>query len=307
MLSSRARDRFVSHRGTGNSKEYINKFAFNRKIVTNGLAFSPAHLPKRISTLSKSVYGSLDFGDFHYPSDVPEESESSSDVHWLSRFTPFDLLSPSALEELCACATETSIPPGQVVIRPTGQAPTEIFIVRQGQAQEESSSDGPFSMQQIIVPGCVLGWTEALTNRPFPHKVVSTTDMTLWMIPSAILKRLGQQPTRREAYAKTVARLVARQVEGLEAAILEEKKSSMARTRALTPFLVPPPKRGVIGNSSYSDRLRKAIVKQSRDLTMKPLLIFGEKGLDKSNLAGNQITSASFFAQLQIPLTLMYP
>ena len=37
------------------------------------------------------------------------------------------------------------------------------------------------------------------------------------------------------------------------------------RARALAPYLLSAPKRGVVGNSPYADRLRKGVIKAARD------------------------------------------
>lgn len=301
MLSSRAR--FASCRGTNRSTVSSTTSLIQSIGYRNGINRDlSSSRPTARSTLGQSVLGSLDGNSLDF-GDTEEHDLFSSDANWLSRFTPFDVLSPSALEELVACATEVSISPGQVLVEPSQDSPAdEVFIVRRGQAEEQSFGPGIGSEEeglpltrQTIVPGCVIGWSEVLANKPYRHKVVSTTLMKLWTIPATYLRqvsvetysgsllisslshsqlllisslshtqtshsqplplrRISQQPMRRAQYAKSVTRLVARQMEGLEAAIVEEKKNSMARTRALTPYLVPPPKRGVIGNSAYADR-----------------------------------------------------
>jgi transcriptional regulator with AAA-type ATPase domain len=57
------------------------------------------------------------------------------------------------------------------------------------------------------------------------------------------------------------------------------------RQRALQPYLVGAPARGVIGNSKYAERLRKGVLTAARDPKRGPVMIFGEPGLGKANLA----------------------
>ena len=57
------------------------------------------------------------------------------------------------------------------------------------------------------------------------------------------------------------------------------------RQRALAPYRVSAPKRGIVGNSRYAAVLRKQIVTASRDATRHPVLVFGERGLQKLNIA----------------------
>ena len=42
-------------------------------------------------------------------------------------------------------------------------------------------------------------------------------------------------------------------------------QEAKARQQALAPYVVTAPKRGVIGNSRYAQRLRREIVQASRD------------------------------------------
>lgn len=57
------------------------------------------------------------------------------------------------------------------------------------------------------------------------------------------------------------------------------------RQRALQPYLVAAPARGVIGNSKYAERLRKGVLAAARDPKRGPVMLFGEPGLGKANLA----------------------
>jgi len=70
-------------------------------------------------------------------------------------------------------------------------------------------------------------------------------------------------------------------LEAAERALEDERK----RREAITPYLVGAPSRGIIGNSRYAVNLRKAVVTASRDPARKPVLIFGERGLEKDNIA----------------------
>ncbi len=55
------------------------------------------------------------------------------------------------------------------------------------------------------------------------------------------------------------------------------------RSKVLQPYLVTKAERGIIGKSRYADRLRQEIKKASED--RQPVLIVGEPGLDKDNIA----------------------
>ncbi|PNH01184.1 Nif-specific regulatory protein [Tetrabaena socialis] len=96
----------------------------------------------------------------------------------------------------------------------------------------------------------------------------------------------------------------------------DDAELARRRARALAPFLVTAPKQGIVGSSKYADRLRKQVVEAARDAGRrvaarswlrelkgegnnlgrsatnlgprahgKPVLVFGEPGLQKSNVA----------------------
>lgn len=64
----------------------------------------------------------------------------------------------------------------------------------------------------------------------------------------------------------------------------KEIKSEKDRQRALAPFRVAAPKRGIIGNSRYSQSLRKQVSMASKDMNRGTVFIFGEPGLEKTNI-----------------------
>eukprot|EP00887_Chlorella_sp_A99_P003164 scaffold9.g3164.t1 len=57
------------------------------------------------------------------------------------------------------------------------------------------------------------------------------------------------------------------------------------RQSKLAPYLVAPPRRGILGSSRFAQRLRKEIVQAARDKTRRPVLIVGEPGLEKDRIA----------------------
>jgi transcriptional regulator with AAA-type ATPase domain len=53
----------------------------------------------------------------------------------------------------------------------------------------------------------------------------------------------------------------------------------------LAPHLLGRARRGVVGSSRYAQRLREQIREAAADVTARPVLITGEPGLEKDNLA----------------------
>ena len=60
-------------------------------------------------------------------------------------------------------------------------------------------------------------------------------------------------------------------------------ESTQERSQALQPYLITKAERGIIGKSRYASRLRQEIKKVSED--RQPVMIIGEPGLDKDNIA----------------------
>jgi polyferredoxin len=60
---------------------------------------------------------------------------------------------------------------------------------------------------------------------------------------------------------------------------------SQACLLKLAPFLLGRSRRGVVGSSRYADRLRQAVRDAAADPAARPVLISGEPGLEKDNLA----------------------
>ena len=59
----------------------------------------------------------------------------------------------------------------------------------------------------------------------------------------------------------------------------------LQRLERLAPHVLGRARRGVVGNSRYAKRLRSELVEAAQDPAQRPILISGEPGLDKDNLA----------------------
>ena len=60
---------------------------------------------------------------------------------------------------------------------------------------------------------------------------------------------------------------------------------SSAELQRLAPFVLGRARRGVVGSSRYAQRLRSAVLEAARDPQRQAVLISGEPGLEKDNLA----------------------
>ena len=59
----------------------------------------------------------------------------------------------------------------------------------------------------------------------------------------------------------------------------------LQRLERLAPYVLGRARRGVVGNSRYAKRLRSELLDAANDPEQRPILISGEPGLEKDNLA----------------------
>jgi transcriptional regulator with AAA-type ATPase domain/NAD-dependent dihydropyrimidine dehydrogenase PreA subunit len=115
-----------------------------------------------------------------------------------------------------------------------------------------------------------------LLNQPSQETVTALSDCELWFIGAAAFQELvSQHPEISQIFSQ---QLVA-EIESLSSQLNFEQE----RQTLLRPYLVPKAKRGIIGKSRYAVRLRSQI-KQAAD-NQRSVLIFGEPGLEKDNIA----------------------
>ncbi|GAX80436.1 hypothetical protein CEUSTIGMA_g7875.t1, partial [Chlamydomonas eustigma] len=196
--------------------------------------------------------------------------------NWLKKFPPFDALGYDATHELLSASTQVSVEAGETIAK-EGEAVQSVYIIRSGFATVTSSGGASRSLK----PGDVCGWMETFLGQVYQCHVVASSRMELLKVTSDVLQFNSCKSSYQRQYNLGLARYMAKQLEELE----EESKDSSRRLQAMTPYLVSAPKCGIVGNSSYADRLRKQVVAASRDVQKRPVLIFGERGLEKANTA----------------------
>lgn len=60
---------------------------------------------------------------------------------------------------------------------------------------------------------------------------------------------------------------------------------AQARLLRIAPYLMGRTRRGIVGSSRYAQRLREQIRNAAADASARPVLISGEPGLEKDNIA----------------------
>lgn len=201
--------------------------------------------------------------------------ELAERVAWLRQNTQLGVLTE---EVLAAIATQIQIETVQANRRLglEDTPPSACYILKSGHLESYRTSPDSLAHVSSLLPGAVVYFKELLLEEPAEQTVNTLTDCELWVISrEAIASLTAQYPEIRLAFARKLA------------ADLNQVASQLAfeqeRQRVLRPYLVPKVQRGIVGASRYAVRLRQAIRKATSDRA--PVLIFGEPGLGKDNIA----------------------
>jgi transcriptional regulator with AAA-type ATPase domain/NAD-dependent dihydropyrimidine dehydrogenase PreA subunit len=194
----------------------------------------------------------------------------SDRVIFLQERTPLSLLPATTLVPLARRLEVITVAAGDVVVE-AGQAPQGLYIVWQGKLETEAAVGGV-----SFLPGAVLNLEALLLDQPAEQTIRTLTESTLWRIDREQFQALVQ---RYPDILKTFTRKLVEAVKRLSFQFDREQE----RQGVLRPYLVARAKRGVVGRSRYGDRLRAEI--RAAASHRRSLLIFGEPGLEKDNLA----------------------
>ncbi|MEL6578623.1 MAG: sigma 54-interacting transcriptional regulator [Cyanobacteria bacterium J06621_12] len=193
-------------------------------------------------------------------------------VSFLRQETSLGDLSPEILIAIANSATEQTIAANQILIREQVE-PEGLYIIQSGKLASNSALE---SSQSSLLSGTVLNLYALLLEQSTQYQVTTITEVQVWFVERRRFQELKQ---RYPAIAQTFSQQLAAQVQELSEQILLEQE----RQITLRPYLISKAKRGVIGKSRYATRLRSQI-KQASD-TRESVLLFGEPGLEKDNLA----------------------
>ncbi|MGL5079001.1 MAG: sigma 54-interacting transcriptional regulator, partial [Waterburya sp.] len=193
-------------------------------------------------------------------------------VSFLQQKTCFANLSVEVLNAIASLLSTQTIAAEQVLISENTE-PEGLYIIESGKAKSDSQLE---SRQSSLLSGTVLNLYALLLEQPTQYTITTLTSIQVWFINSLEFKKLVKQyPEITQIFSQQLAT----EVKELSAQLLFEQE----RQVTLRPYLVSKAKRGVIGKSRYATRLRSQI-KQAAE-TRESVLLFGEPGLEKDNLA----------------------
>lgn len=189
---------------------------------------------------------------------------------FLQERTPLSLLPAATLDTLAGQLQEMTMAAGETVVM-AEQDPQGLYIVWQGKLETEAELGG-----LSFLPGAVLNLEALLLEQPAEQTIRTLTDSTLWFVDRPQFQALVEQ---YPGILQTFTRQLVDAVKRLSFQFDREQE----RQGILRPYLVAKARRGVIGRSRYGDRLRAEI--RAAASHRKSVLIFGEPGLEKDNLA----------------------
>ncbi|MEL6581054.1 MAG: sigma 54-interacting transcriptional regulator [Cyanobacteria bacterium J06621_12] len=193
-------------------------------------------------------------------------------VSFLQQETSLGDLSSEVLTAIANSTEEQTIAANCTLIEEQVE-PEGLYIVQSGKLASNSASE---SSQSSLLSGTVLNLYALLLEQPTQYQVKTITEAQVWFIDRPKFQALkSKYPAITQAFSQQLAT----QVEELSAQLLFEQE----RQIILRPYLVSKAKRGVIGKSRYATRLRSQIKEASQ--TRESVLLFGEPGLEKDNLA----------------------
>ncbi|MGD1920797.1 MAG: sigma 54-interacting transcriptional regulator [Pleurocapsa sp.] len=191
---------------------------------------------------------------------------------FLQQKTCLGNLSTEILNAIASALSEKTIAANKTIITEDDK-PDSLYVIQSGKLSCDSKSQ---SSQSSLLSGTVLNLYALLLDKQAQYTVKTITETKLWFVDSFKVKELLKQyPEIAQSFAQELADEVKELSDKLE---FEQERQTILR-----PYLVSKAKRGVIGKSRYATRLRSQVKQAST--TRESVLLFGEPGLEKDNLA----------------------
>lgn len=196
---------------------------------------------------------------------------ASGIVTWLQERTALNLCPQDLLEAIAAHLESRTIPIYQNLVN-EDSTPDGLYILRSGYLESHSRRLTPLG----LLPGSLINLQALILDQRVQETIITLSESEFWFINATDFKKIiAQYPQIPQLFSQQLAKTV----EQLSSQLNFEQE----RQTLLRPYLVSKAKRGVIGKSRYAVRLRTQIKQASQ--TREPVLIFGEPGLEKDNIA----------------------
>ncbi len=207
--------------------------------------------------------------------------DAAARANWLQNHTIFRDLPDDLVNAIAPCLTTIPFAASRRLIL-EDTAPDALYILKSGRLESYRTRKNSAAQVAALEPGRVLHLRSLLLSEPTAQTIVSLTDCTLWRLEKGRFQQLAEEFPELN---QELSRLLASELEEVSEQLAKEQE----RQLALRPYLVARVKRGVVGSSRYAIRLRKGIREatnaEPKDNRRAPILISGEPGLGKDNLA----------------------
>ncbi|MGL6283017.1 MAG: sigma 54-interacting transcriptional regulator, partial [Microcoleaceae cyanobacterium] len=194
---------------------------------------------------------------------------SPSDLNkWLKEATELRLLDQEILDAIALLLQPYYLSADQNLVQEKDIA-NNLYILQSGKLER-------LPAKTALLPGVIINLQAIILDHPVRENIISVEDSQLWFLPADMVQELVQKyPQIMQAFSQYLESEVAE----LSSQLLFEQE----RQIILRPYLIPKASRAVMGKSRYGVKLRSQI-KEAFD-NRQPVLIFGEPGLEKDNMA----------------------
>lgn len=199
-------------------------------------------------------------------------------VIWLQERTALSILPLKVLSAIAPLLEERTAAANQQLVAKDTQ-PVGLYILQSGRLESrrpEQRHIPRLSTTLNLLPGTIINLESLLLDQRTRETVITLSECRFWFVPAAAFRSLAIE------YPE-IARIFSQQLAEELAIVAERLSFEQERAYILRPYLVPKARRGIIGKSRYAVRLRQSIEQASKE--RKSVLIFGEPGLGKDNIA----------------------
>ncbi|MEB3294865.1 MAG: sigma 54-interacting transcriptional regulator [Synechococcales bacterium] len=196
-------------------------------------------------------------------------------IQWLQDYTQFGDLSEAALGAIATAIIPVEVAANRRLLL-EDVLPPALYILHSGHLESYRTSPNSLAKVMGLLPGAILYLKELMLDEIAEETTITLDDCVIWQIPRTEFLAIA---TQYPEIAQLISQQMATELQEAEVALAYERD----RQAALRPYLVPKARRGIVGSSRYAIRLRQDIKKATSD--RQPVVIFGEPGLEKDNIA----------------------
>jgi transcriptional regulator with AAA-type ATPase domain/NAD-dependent dihydropyrimidine dehydrogenase PreA subunit len=193
---------------------------------------------------------------------------SSDIVIWLKERTELSLLNEEILTAIAPHLQSLTLADQQTVVE-AGTKPQGLYVLYQGHLEGTTQNLG-------LLPGEVINLGALILDQPVRRSVVTAGQCEfLFLEANTFREFVRQYPQITQAFSQYLAA----EVQELSAQLFFEQQ----RHAVLRSYIVPKARRAIMGKSRYAVKLRSQLREAFE--TDEAVLIFGEPGLEKDNMA----------------------